>query len=203
MSATGKPLEELVTVFFGHAKKVGDHPQRERTRESLDELALTRSEEVVEDVVGELPHRVLVLLEALRRDQPHQQRTVIGVGRRVEGRQLVAERNLVAVLLDQFGDVVTLERDRKPRERAGHRDAGRERLGVVVDVDGLLPAGHHRDAVVVLPLHRALIAKCLVDRVRVVDQPTIPEIIDSEVRSSSMRHSVPNDLDLRERDSHI
>ena len=39
---------------------------------------------------------------------------MIGVRRRVERRQLVAERKLVAVLLDQFGDVVTLQRDREP-----------------------------------------------------------------------------------------
>ena len=107
--------------------------------ETFDELALARGEELVEDVVGELPHRVLVLLEALGGDQPHQQCAVIGVRRRVEGRQLVAERNLVAMLLDQVGDIVTLERYGEPGERSGHRDAGRERLRVVVDVDGLLP----------------------------------------------------------------
>ena len=59
------------------------------------------------------PHSVLVLLEALGCDQPHQERAVVGVGRRVQRRQLVAERNLVAVFDDQVGDVITLERDGK------------------------------------------------------------------------------------------
>ena len=67
-------------------------------------------QEGVERLVGEHPHGVLVLLEALGGDQPHQQRAVVGVGRRIEGGQLVAERQLVAMLLDQLGDVVTLER---------------------------------------------------------------------------------------------
>ena len=39
---------------------------------------------------------------------------VVGVHRRVERRQLVADRQLVAVLLDQRGDVVALERHGEP-----------------------------------------------------------------------------------------
>ena len=149
---------------------------------------------VVEDVVGELPHRVLVLLEALGRDQPHQQCAVIGVRRRVEGRQLVAERDFIAMLLDQVGDIVALERNGEPGERAGHRDTRRERLGVVVDVDGLLPARHHRHAVVVLAADRALVAKCLVERVRVVSQTTVPEEVN---RGEVLRHALLRFGDLR------
>ena len=65
------------------------------------------------------------------------------VGGRVEGRQLVAERQLVAVRLDELGDVVALERHREAGERAGHRVAGGERGDVVVDGERLLEAGHH------------------------------------------------------------
>ena len=39
---------------------------------------------------------------------------MVGVGRRIKRGQLVAERQLVAVLLDQFGDVVSLEGTGKP-----------------------------------------------------------------------------------------
>jgi hypothetical protein len=46
-----------------------------------------------------------------------------GVLRRVEGRQLVVERQFVAVLLDEIADVVALERDRKSGKRSGHRVA--------------------------------------------------------------------------------
>ena len=58
-------------------------------------------DELVDLAVGEPPHERLVLLEPLRRDQPHQQRAVVGVLRRVERRELVAHRQLVAVLLDE------------------------------------------------------------------------------------------------------
>ncbi len=67
---------------------------------SLHELALAPGEELVDLAIGEPPHELLVLLEALRRDQPHQQAAVRGVLRRIERRQLIAERQLVAVLLD-------------------------------------------------------------------------------------------------------
>ena len=72
VGAARKPLDELVAILVGHAKQVGDDAQRERARETLDEFTLTGSEKGVEDVVGELPHRVLVLLEALRCDQSHE-----------------------------------------------------------------------------------------------------------------------------------
>ena len=55
VGAACEPLEEIGAILFGHAQQVGDDAQRERAREALDELALTRCEEVVEDVVGELP----------------------------------------------------------------------------------------------------------------------------------------------------
>ena len=55
-------------------------------------------DELVDLPVGEPPHELLVLAEPLRRDQPHQQRAVRGVHGRVERRELVAHRQLVAVL---------------------------------------------------------------------------------------------------------
>ena len=91
---------ERVVVFLGNAEEVGDDEQRERLRVLADELALALAEDLVDLPVGEPPHERLVLLQALRRDEAHQQRAVRGVLRRVEGRQLVAERQPVAVLLD-------------------------------------------------------------------------------------------------------
>ena len=166
-------VDELLAILHRYAEQIGDHQQRERTGEALDERATSGSQEVVEHLVGELPHGVLVLLEALRRDQPHQQRAVVGVGRRVEGGQLVAERQLVAVLRDQISDVVitlTFERHRKAGEGPGHRVARRPRLGVVEDRAGFLPAGHHGDVVVVLLGYRALLPQRLVIGVRVGDE---------------------------------
>ena len=166
-------LDELVAIFHRHAQQVGDHQQRERAGEALDEFAVPGRQEVVERLVGERPHGVLVLLEALGGDQPHQQGAVVGVGRRVEGGQLVAERQLVAVLLDQLGDVTvapTFEAHRKAGKRTGHRDARGPRLGVVEHSAGLVPAGHHRDVVVASPGHRALLPKRLVVGIGVLDE---------------------------------
>ena len=166
-------LDELVAVLERHAQQVGDHQQRERAGEALDELAVPRRQELVERLVGERPHGVLVLLEALRGDQPHQQGAVVGVGRRIERGQLVAEWQLVAVLLDQLGDVTvspTFEAYRKAGERSGHRGARRPRLGVVQHGAGFLPAGHHRDVVVLFLGHRALLPQRLVVRVGIRDE---------------------------------
>ena len=145
-------FDELVAILHGYAQQVGDHQQRERAGEALDELAVPGRQELVERLVGERPHGVLVLLEALGGDQPHQQGAVVGVGRRIERGQLVAERQLVAVLLDQLGDVTvspTFEAHRKAGEWSGHRDARRPRFGVVEDGAGFFPAGHHGDVVVI------------------------------------------------------
>ena len=173
-------LDELVAIFHGDAQQVGDDQQREGAGEALDPVTLAGRQELVEHLVGEHPHGVLVLLEALGGDQPHQQGAVVGVGRRVEGGQLVAERQLVAMLLDQLGDVrvpQTFEGYRKAGERAGHRNARRPCLGVVEHGAGLVPAGHHGHAVVVLPRDGALLAQCLVVGVRVLDEPLIAEEI--------------------------
>ena len=117
-------------------------------------------------------------LQALRRDQPHQQRAVRGVHRRVERRELVAHRQLVAVLLDERADVVADERHREAGERPGHRVARRERRGVVVHRDRLFVAGDHHDVVVRLALHRALRPQVLEVGVRVGDERVVDEEVD-------------------------
>jgi hypothetical protein len=44
---------------------------------------------------------------------------VIGVDRWIQARQLIVEWQIVAVLFDEFGDVVAYQRDGKARERSG------------------------------------------------------------------------------------
>ncbi len=68
-------------VRFGDTEQVGDHEQRERARELADELARAVGDELVELTIGEPPHERLVLAQALRRDQAHEQRPMIGVHR--------------------------------------------------------------------------------------------------------------------------
>ena len=121
---------EHLVIGFGHAEQIGDHEQRERARELADELAFAVGDELVDLAIGEPPHERFVLAQALRRDQAHQQRAVRGVHRRVERRQLVAERQLVAVLVDERAHVVADEGDGEPGERSGHRVARRERVAV-------------------------------------------------------------------------
>jgi hypothetical protein len=92
-----------------------------------------------------------------------------------EGGQLVVEGQLVAVPLDQLADVIAFERDRESGERAGHRDARRERRGVVEHLDRLVVPGDHHHAVVGLAEHRASLAQRVEVRVRVRDELVIPE----------------------------
>ena len=140
-----------------------------------------RVDELVDLAVGEPPHELLVLAQPLRRDQAHEQRAVRGVDRRVEREQLVAHRQLVAVLLDERVDVVALERHGEPGERPGGRVARRERVGVVVDRDRFVVPGHHHHAVVALALHRALRAQPVEVRVRVGDELVAAEEVDRVV----------------------
>ena len=101
-----------------------------------------------------------------------------GVLRRVEGGQLVAERQLVAVGLDDLADVVAFEGNRELDEGTAHRVARREGTGVVVDGDGFLEAGHHEDPVVRLPPYGALSPQPVVVAIRVVVDGAVLEEVD-------------------------
>jgi xanthine/CO dehydrogenase XdhC/CoxF family maturation factor len=104
--------------------------------------------------VAEAPHERLVLLHPLGSDQAHEQSALGRVLRGVEGGKLVAECQLVAVLLNQVADVVTLERHREPRTR--HRVAIGPRRRVRIDLEGLVVARDHDNVMERLALHRAL-----------------------------------------------
>ena len=99
-------LAEPLVVGLGHAEEVGDDVQGEGTGVAPDELALPAGRELVDLAVRVPPHEVLVLLEALGRDEAHQHAPVRLVLRRVHHGELVAEGQFVAVLLDELADVV-------------------------------------------------------------------------------------------------
>ena len=106
-------------VLLRDAEEVGNDEQRERVGVVADELALAPCDELVDLAVGQPPYEVLVLLQPLRRELAHEQVPVVTVLGRVHRDDLVAEGQLVAVLLNQLADVVaTLERNGKARERA-------------------------------------------------------------------------------------
>ena len=87
-------LPEPLVVLFGDPEEIGDDVERERAGEVPDELALPPLDELVDLAVGVPPHEVLVLAEALRRDQAHQEPPVRLVLGRVHGQDLVAEGQL-------------------------------------------------------------------------------------------------------------
>ena len=154
LGQVGQALGEQPVIRLGDAFQVGDHQQRERRRVVADELAPTLLDQLAQLPIGEALHELLVGSQPPGCQQAHHQRSVGGVSRRVERGQLVAERQLVAVALDDVGDVVALERFGERHERSAHHVARRELGRVVVDRQRLVVAGHHEDAVVRLLPHR-------------------------------------------------
>src|SRR3546814_12359611 len=68
----------------------------ERLRERGHDFALALVDESGDLLIGQLPHELFVFLEALGRYQRHQQGAMIGMRRRINGRQLIAEGRFVA-----------------------------------------------------------------------------------------------------------
>ena len=81
LPAQAEELAEPLVIFFGHAEQVGDHEHREGLRVRADELAAAVGDELAELLIGEAPHELLVVLEPLRRDQPHEERALLRVRR--------------------------------------------------------------------------------------------------------------------------
>ena len=81
VAAQAEAFAEPLVIVFGHAEQVGDHEHGERLRVRADELALPVGDELVELLIGEAPHELLVVLQPLRRDQPHQDRPLLRVRR--------------------------------------------------------------------------------------------------------------------------
>src|SRR5262249_44338697 len=162
----------------GNAEQVRDHEQRERARVVAVELALPAAEELVDLAVREPPHELLVLLEALRGEQASQERAVSRVPGRIEARQLVVERNPIAVLLDDPADVVALERHRPLGERSRYHVGVRERVGRAVDLEDLLVARDHHHALMRLAPHRPALAPGLVVGVWILIERSGVEEVD-------------------------
>ena len=119
----GEDGTELVMVLGGHAQQVGNDQERERLRVVLEEFARAAVDERVELLVGEPPHEVFVLLEALGGDELVHQPTGPGVQGWVLRGDVLAHRDRHAVFLDQLGDVVTAGAERHTGEGARHRVA--------------------------------------------------------------------------------
>ena len=156
----GQGGAEFLVVRLRDTEQVGDDEHGERVGVPRHELGPVAAHELVDLAVGQPPHEVLVLLEPLRGELAHEQVPVVVVLRRIHGDDLVAERQLGAVLRNQPADVLLpLERDREAGERTRDRVAGRERVGVRVDGEGFVVPGHHVHAVRGLPADRALVAQ--------------------------------------------
>ena len=164
-------------VLLGDAEQIGDDQHGERLGVGPDELAAPVGEELVELLVGEAPHERLVVLQPLRRDQPHQERSLPGVVGRVHRDHVLEHRQVVAVGVDDLAHVVALQRDREGGEGADHGVARGERVGVAVDLAGLLVAGHGHHPEVGQRQDRALLAQLLEVRVRVLHQRLVVEVV--------------------------
>ena len=113
--ASSRSAAESLTVGLGYAQQVGNRVERERKIVVNDDLALALREEAADLLVGKIPQEVLVVLEPLRRKQPAQERAMRGVLRRIKRYEVFAERNPLAVPLDQIRDVIAVGFDRNPR----------------------------------------------------------------------------------------
>ena len=117
---------------------------------------------------------------------------MVAVLRWVHGDDLVAERQLVAVLLDQLAHIVAiLEGHRKARERPRHRVARGERLGIGVHGARLVVSGDHVDTLLGLALHGALPAQPVEVGVGVGDELVAAEEVNGGVVGDGVAHAVP------------
>ena len=180
-----------LVILLGHPEQIRDHQHCERARELADELAAAIGDEFVDLAVGEPPDELLVLAEALRRDQPHQQRAMRRVHGRVEGRELVAHRELVAVSLDERAHVVTGEGHREAGEGPGHGVARGEGRGVVEHRDRLVVAGDHHHVLMRLAPHGAFRPEELEVGIRILDERMVDEEIGPVEVSDGFWHRIP------------
>ncbi len=179
---------KFLMFLFRDTEEVGDDEEGERVGVVPDELALTAIDPLVDLPVGEPPHEFLVLLQPFRGELPHEQMPVVTMLGRVHRGDLVAERQLVAVFLDDLAHVVALERDRKPGERTAHRIARRERVGVGVDGARLLVAGDHVDTVLRLTVDGTLGPQPVEIGIGVGDELVPAEEVDVVVVGGHVAH---------------
>jgi hypothetical protein len=183
------PAAERRVVLARNAEQVGDHQQREGVRVGPAELDLAAVDELVDQLLGEARHELLVVLEAVRREELVEQRPVPGVLGRIEGDEHVAERDFVAAIFDDILDGLSRARVRQLRERAERRD--HRRIGIVIGVhrEDLLDAGDQEDAVMGLAHHRTELAKSRVVGIRIPDDLGIGEEVAVENVHAGLRPS--------------
>ncbi len=102
-------------VGLGHPQQVRDDQQRKGLTVRRGEFTAFVGDEFVDQLIGEAPHELLVLLESLWSEEAVEQGAVHRVPGRVERHQVLAHREPVAADLNLLGDVITgdLERQRK------------------------------------------------------------------------------------------
>jgi hypothetical protein len=164
-------------VFFGDPEQIGDHQHGEGLGVRADELASAVGSELAELLIGEAPHELLVVLQALWCDQPHQERALLRVRGRIHRHHVFVHRQLVAVAIDD-GAHVAFERHRERCERTDDRVARRERVDVAVHLRCLVVAGHRDDPVMGERLHRTARAQVLEVRIRILDEGLVHEEVD-------------------------
>ena len=174
--------EELGSVLCGNAKEIDDGRGGEGLGVLGEELAPALraggADELVELAVHQLPHVVLVLLEATRRQELVQQRPGPLVGRGIHDDHVLEDRKQVPVRLDLVGDVVTLGFEGQRRERPTDRIDRREAVVVLERRHDLLVAGDRDDVVVRLPVDRPLLAEVVPVRVGILADSWIGEEVD-------------------------
>jgi hypothetical protein len=144
-------------ILLRDAEEVDDDQRREGLAVLAERLELALVDELVDLPVGEPLHERLVLAHAPRREQPHDEPSVVLMRRRVLGHHVLAQRQLAAVLRDELVDVVTLRRDREPREGSRDGVARREGLPVPEHFRRLVVPGDRDHTVVGQVHHGALL----------------------------------------------
>ena len=165
-------------VLLGHAEQIGDDQGGEWLGIFGDEFALAGAEELIELAIGEAPHELLVVLQSARCQQPTQHRSGLGVVRWIHRDHVLVHRELTAVLVDQWADVVALGREGQRREWAAERDDVGERAGVLIDLGGFVVAGDSDDPVMRQPQHRVLSPQVVEVGVWIGHQRPIGEEVD-------------------------
>ena len=108
-AAQPESLSKASVILFGHPEEVGDYQHGEGLGVRADELAPTIADELVQLLTGEAPDELLIVLEPLRGDEPHQQGPLAGVVGWVHGHHVLVHRQLVPVAIDDVADVVALK----------------------------------------------------------------------------------------------